>query len=313
MDELATCGMDKTLRIWDSRTGTYIRGFHGPNRVLSLAYSPDGKLLAAGTLDYGLYVWDTSAWDSSAVATTKGQPGVIAFSPNGTFLAAGTSPIQLWRVRDWRLERQRDGHEQGGDALAFSPDGLRLVSGNADGFAKIWSVPQVREEASQMHDYWVGGVGFLPDGSEWMTTSFHRDSGRQTMEIRSFDTKTGKLVRTLRGASCRGSLHGDTNLAISPDGKWLVTLMRACDETGVVVDDEVQCDEIASLDVWDLKASSRVASDSTQRNWHKVAVSPDSQRFAVTDTDGTLEIWSIQSFVDTYSLNRAQTQSADRK
>ena len=170
--EVATCGLDETLRIWNVKTGEYVRGFVGPNRVLAVAYSPDGSQLAASTLDNGLYTWNTITWESAVVAQTKGQPGTIAYSPSGEYIAASTAPIELWRMRDWRLLRQRHGHSEGGGELAFSPDSTQLVSSNADGFAKLWRVPQLREQHRLQHGGGVQGVAFAPDGKDGSPAAF---------------------------------------------------------------------------------------------------------------------------------------------
>jgi len=130
------------------------------------------------------------------------------------------------------------------------------------------------------------------------------------MEINCFDVASGILLYTLRGPAYRGEIPGTTDLAISCDGQWLVTIAESCAETGIVVNDVRQCDQVARLDVWDLGSNHLLASDDSPRAWHHVAFAPDSQTFAVVDTAGVLDLWNVQRFVNEFAVSGAAPDGA---
>jgi WD40 repeat protein len=115
---------------------------HSDN-VSSVAFSPDGTLLASGSWDYTIKLWRVS--DGSVVRTMLGHTDPVwsvAFSPDGTLLASGSwdNTIKLWQVSDGTEVRTLTGHSSGVASVAFSPDGAELASGSFDGTLRLWKV-----------------------------------------------------------------------------------------------------------------------------------------------------------------------------
>ena len=94
------------LKVWRADTGQPVRALeHGVKPIVSIAYSPDGSTLAAGTWDYDVALFDTKAWGTPAVLMPPKDSGYSA-------------------VR----------------GLAFSHDGRSLVVGAKDGTVRVWDV-----------------------------------------------------------------------------------------------------------------------------------------------------------------------------
>lgn len=150
----------------------------------ALAFSPDGKLLAIGTWDGRIFLWDLT--EPKSPLAIKGRSfgeaiQSLTFNPEGTVLASGNSwgYIQLWNVPDGKQLDTIYGHYNGVYSLAFSPDGLRLASGHRE-VVRLWNakitksyleltglVPGLEKrpvKTAKGHLSEVTGLAFSPDG-----------------------------------------------------------------------------------------------------------------------------------------------------
>lgn len=185
-----------------------------PVPILALAFSPDGKELAASGY-HEIVIWSPS--DGTLLRRIKNIPQqvqALGFSPDGSMLAVcGGTP---GRSGEAKLVNPKDGTVIKALAattdflltLAFSPDGQRLIVGGADNVIRIFNVADGKEERRiEQHADWVMGLAFSPDGAHFASAS--RDK-----TARLFDAKTGELEETYDG-------HGAPvfSVAFSADGK----------------------------------------------------------------------------------------------
>jgi WD40 repeat protein len=123
----------------------------GPEEsVTSVAVSPDGSLVATGSLDGGIRLYDARTGALQRVIGAEPSRGVraVAFAPDGTTIASGglemDKTFKLWHVRTGVLVRAAAGHEAAGaiyaelHAVAFSPGGKLIASAGRDGLVLVW-------------------------------------------------------------------------------------------------------------------------------------------------------------------------------
>ena len=102
--------------------------------VWSVAFSPNGKMLASASWDQTVRLWNVNT--GRLLHTLTGHTNDImsvAFSPDGNTLASGSwdGTIRLWNPRNGKLKRTVTEHAGGVASVAFSPDGNTLASGSA--------------------------------------------------------------------------------------------------------------------------------------------------------------------------------------
>lgn len=135
--------LDHAPRLLDGHTG----------RVHDVTYNPDGTLLASGSSDGSVRLWDVATWETIAVfEDTEPNAGFndVLFSPDGRYLTAvlfhiGTIPtnLVLWDVANRAEIATLTGHTDDVNSIAFSPDSQLLASMDTD-FLYVWDVPNAQ-------------------------------------------------------------------------------------------------------------------------------------------------------------------------
>jgi WD40 repeat protein len=250
---------------------------HAPRgtELTGLAFSPDGKLLAAGGgQNKPTYVWDITAGRRTAL-TDPSAAGItaVAISPNGKFLADADSnnTVFLWNLATSKLigpliDTRAGGYPYG---VAFSPDSKLLATGEASNQTDLWDVAtgkliKVLKDASPN-----SGLAFSPDGTLLAA------AGRPAF---LWDVATGRRHAALYGPGGRQAV----DVAFSPDGKVLAS-----------------ADAVGTAYLWDVATGSLIATlpapyqnpDANQNlNW--VTFSPDGSLVVIADANGHAYLWN---------------------
>jgi len=299
-----------------SQVGRLLSG--DTDAVESVAFSPNGHLLASSSDDGTIRLWDVRSqrqlgrplWRYSDRINT------VVFSPNGHDLASGAcdGTIRLWGVRTHRQlgSALHAGHERDCvNAVAFSPDGLRLVSASdfGDGRLRLWDVRRHKQLGRVFGHQGIGfnDVAFSPDGRTvavgvnrfgyggaialWDVLSHRRlgQPGRVGLQVLSVAfSPSGRLIASgdadggvrlwnVRGRRRHGILYHDPlemedSVAFSRDGR----IVAACSDFG-------------TLRVWDVRSQRKVL-EARDIEAKSVASSRDGRMLAIGDSDGTIRL-----------------------
>ncbi|HEY7312303.1 MAG TPA: sigma-70 family RNA polymerase sigma factor, partial [Gemmataceae bacterium] len=198
------------------------RGFLG-----SVAFSPDGKTLAAGGYSGVILLYDAATGrklrEMSAIAN---QFPALAFAPDGKTLAsAGSKTLQIWDAGTGKELRRFDAEVDDSYShhfiipLVYSPDGKTLASVAPDHSVRIWDAKTGKELVKlQGHQYLIHCLAFAPDGKTLFSAG---GDGTRAGSVRVWQTATGKELRKF-SLHQKGASGQPDPLCFSPDGKRFV-------------------------------------------------------------------------------------------
>ncbi|KAF9061080.1 WD40-repeat-containing domain protein [Rhodocollybia butyracea] len=280
---IASGSADRTLRVWDARTGDLIVGpFNGhEDEVKCVAFSCDGQKIVSGSYDETLHVWDALTGKMIGVPLTGHTDKVnfVCFSPNGKQIASGSldKTVCIW---DW------EGHTEGNApalvikhaaavrAVAFAPDRDQVVSGTGEvgssggggNLVQVWDTRTGKLVTGPLkgHTQYIRSVAFSPDGKHILSLSHEAAC--------IWDAYTGTEIITITTPMGPSAY----SVAFTPNGKQIVvgysdTLLRIWDvQTGALVSAPIDGHSGAVL---------------------SVSVSPDGMRIASGSNDKTIHVW----------------------
>ncbi|MFB2898311.1 protein kinase [Aerosakkonemataceae cyanobacterium BLCC-F50] len=252
--------------------------FGHSTRVLSLAFSPDGKTLASSSENGTIKRWsfDAEKIQPGSISLTSqsfyggaGAINTIAFTPDGKFLVSGDRDgrIEYLHLESGEIKHSFIGHSGSIKAIAISSDGYFIASSGEGKNIKIWRFDNQELVYKFEEKGKVNAIAFCPN---------HHiiASGGETQNIKLWSLRTGKLIKSFEWPS--GWVY---DLAFSPDGKIL-----AVGGYG------------RTIQFWNWGAEELVNSlISNLYSVRSLCFSPDGQMIASGGEDTTIKIWCWQS------------------
>jgi WD40 repeat protein len=294
---IATGAADRTVRLWDASNGEQLACFQMPDAVgfptrrhfsavLSVAWSPDGRLVASGSPDQAVRVWGRPG---GPVAELRGHTGgvpAVAFTADGRRIVSGSGDgtVRVWHAGGGRALALLSGHQGQVTSVRVAARGERLLSYGKDVTLRLWDA-RTGEEIAHLrgeddyytldHPDWRGDVSSpvceSPDGWRIVFKAGER-SGRPGKYL-VWDLRRGGVT----------DLFGDDIVQFVHEGRWVVTTSNT--------DNAVR--------VWHLEAGREVASfPAPAGTWDIAAVSPDGGRFlsrAAGESGEVYEVWGVEA------------------
>ncbi|MEE3719401.1 NB-ARC domain-containing protein [Tumidithrix elongata RA019] len=248
------------------------------NSLVSLAFSPDGRLLASGDVDGEICLWLA---DGQQLLTLQGHPGWVwslAFSSDDLLLGSGSSDgsVRLWNIEDGRSLKTLQGHTDAVWSVCFcertgnqsSEPAQILATGSEDRTIRLWNV-QTGDclRVLQGHRGAIHGIRFSPDG---------------------YTLASGSHDRTIRlwnvwNSTCDTILEDDSGgvwaIAFSPDGQ----LLASGGNDG-------------SIRLWNVREKVCLSILNGHTDWiWSVDFSPDGQTLASSSNDGSIRLWNVEN------------------
>jgi WD40 repeat protein len=278
--------------------------------VDSIAFSPDGKLLAIACNNTTI-IWSIETGKELTRLKSENILDYITFSPKGIELATlNRTMVSIWNITTNEIIRILGNDSI--NSIEFTPDGKKLATGSDDFTARVWDTDTGKELACMEHDNEVTYVTFSADGKRLATASFNYTTWSFSTAW-LWDVETGReLARLELGYFAQP-------IAFSPDGYTLATVSE--DNRGFLLWDvktgrKLAKVETASIDqfcfspdgtklatatfgdiarIYDAKNGKEIAEMDSINPVEYVAFSMDGTKLATGSSDGTARIWDVNT------------------
>lgn len=289
--------------------------------VQQVAYSPDGRLIAARGInnDSGVHLWDARNGRHVRHLNREIKWGWVkdfAFSPDGKSIVATwiDKGLTLWDVSTGRLRWEVAGSEAKAKSVAFAPDAHAIAVGSPDGSVVLRQADDgelIRQIAPALERVFSTGAFSAPPREPAGETvlTFSPDGSQLVRGVKSppaitvFDVATGDIVSEIEQAhgagNARVGLLGPALqwLTIAPDGMQIVsTGYRNVPRENLKQQYRVKNVNIAEIRVWEVETGRRLkdlSGENVGNSFGFAALAPDSQTLALA-TMGSLRLWNLE-------------------
>ncbi len=246
-------------------------------KIDSIAISPDGMILASGSHDYQVKLWEINTGKQLGTLEHEKSIYAVAFSSK-YILASGDSQnnIHLWDINSAKKTRRLIGHKgffAGVNCLSFSPDGGILASAGGDTTVKLWDVITGEEiQTLKGHNRWVSSVAISPNGNILVSASADKTAIL-------WELNTGEILNTIDSINRKNKEV--RSVAFSPDGKMIVT----CSD-----------DYNRAIKLWKVTSGELICTFPGHNNWIRyITFSPNGKILASSSYGNDIKLWDINT------------------
>ncbi|MEB3340390.1 hypothetical protein [Okeania sp.] len=184
--------------------------------VMSVAFSPDNQIIASGSKDKTVMLWNREGKWLKTLPGHKKWVSSVSFSPDGKILASASDDgtVKLWTNKG-KLLRTINAHNSWILGVSFSPDGQAIATASYDNTVKLWSLDgKLQKTFLKGASDSVTSVSFSPDGQVLASSSYDG-------KVKLWSLNDGSLLKTLSG-------HQDSVMSVSfsPNSKLLASGSR---------------------------------------------------------------------------------------
>jgi eukaryotic-like serine/threonine-protein kinase len=226
---IVTLTDDGMIQLWDATTGKKREAFANHRGLMAADLSRDGRWLATGSGDRSLRIWDASSLKLQHEMTHTSPVRAVAFSPDCRTVLTGCfdKSARLWDASTGESLGAVAFHRHGLSAVAFNPDGSRIVTCDTGGVIQLRlnrsTTPRSLEIAHRAN---VGVVRFSPDGRTALTATKPVESTEA--EVQLWEVSSGRCLGRVTHSRIV------TAAIFSPDGGTVAT--ASADHTALLVD-----------------------------------------------------------------------------
>lgn len=269
------------------------------SRVTSLSFSPNGKLLASGSEDNSVKLWNAATREMISQLQEPDQHGdlwvsTVQFSPNGELLASGSGRrlgpakgmVMLWPLKKRFFQRLREGllnilydreYKKIGCRdnvlrLSFSPNGQLLAVGTNVSQTHLWDLYRGKQKGEFGEKGVPKEIAFSRDGATLLRVI---GAGYWTIEAENITTEQRETI------DLKHRHKGDMQLALfSPDRKILATIQELKKKSNIIL--------------WNAATGEKIKRFVGNKYIYAIAFSPDGNILAIGSDDGII-LWNVST------------------
>jgi WD40 repeat protein len=312
---LASSDEDGLLIVRDANSGAERYRLMLPKtHVYCMAFSGDGKHIAAGCNAGKVAVWELATGAQKTLHAQSGNMRAVAFNPNGGYLisCAADASIVLWKMADWTVQDTWLDHSDTVRSAAWSPDGAYIATGANDRSIKLWSwvmsLFNFTDTESDLPDALHGtfySVAYAPDGrlvvlgKSRQVFVFAPENLKKPQFLRGFHNDSKKIACSanwILGLNDSESIKRweartgqRSGFLVAEAGATIHTASYSPDEQTLIVTTQSNTLEIRSAHNLAIHQTWAAPDDVMFRN---AAYSPDGQTIVAAADDGAIWLWS---------------------